>query len=363
MVSNLIIHRVSKRYRDILASDNISLEISAGEFVTLLGPSGSGKTTLLTMVAGFTAVDQGDIFMDGRRITRQPPYRRNIGMVFQNYALFPHLTVAGNIEYPLRLRRIRAGKRRDMVRDILEIVRLRGFENRMPSALSGGQKQRVALARALVFNPPVLLMDEPLSALDKKLRAQMQFELKSIHEQMGITVLYVTHDQEEALAMSGRIAVMNHGTIQQVGTPGEVYHSPRNKFVAEFIGETNFFPSVVMESSPSNMTVLAPGNRRVILTPDRIMERGTKGFLSVRPENVLFVNGGSPCDYTLDGWVENVLFLGDAVKYFIRLKQTGEKDSLPLIIAKHPSHMRSSFPDTGQAVTIGWKPENSHFVV
>ncbi|MFK5952007.1 MAG: ABC transporter ATP-binding protein [Desulfobacterium sp.] len=363
MVSNLIIDRVSKHYKDTIAADNISLDIKAGEFVTLLGPSGSGKTTLLMMVAGFTPIDNGDIFMDDQRITKLPPHKRNIGMVFQNYALFPHMTVARNIEYPLKLRRIRAKKRQDMIQDILKMVRLQGFEHRMPSELSGGQKQRVALARAMVFNPPVLLMDEPLSALDKKLREQMQLELKSIQEQMGITVLYVTHDQEEALTMSGRIAVMNHGKIQQIGTPSQIYNLPGNKFVAKFIGETNFFPSIVEESNGQNMTVLAPGNHRAILAPTKVMDKGTKGYLSVRPEDVLLVNGNSPCAFTLKGSIEEILFLGDAVKYFIRLKQTDPDSPSSLVVAKHPSHMLSSFPNTGETVAIGWKSENSQFVV
>ena len=232
--------RVTKRYGNMTAVEDVSLGIRAGEFLTLLGPSGSGKTTLLMMLAGFQDITAGDIRVGGQSIAAVPPEKRNFGMVFQGYALFPHMTVRGNIEYPLDIRRMAAADMERRLGAMLDLVQLRGFEDRYPQQLSGGQQQRVALARALSFEPRVLLLDEPLGALDRKLRADVQEQLKDIHNRVGTTFIYVTHDQEEALTMSDRIAIMNRGRLVQVGSPTELYERPRTVFAASFLGKSNF---------------------------------------------------------------------------------------------------------------------------
>jgi putative spermidine/putrescine transport system ATP-binding protein len=230
---------IRKVFGDYVALDDVSLDIAAGEFLTLLGPSGSGKTTLLMALAGFVRPDFGSLTIGDRDVTRLPPNLRNIGIVFQNYALFPHMSVLANVEYPLKLRHVPRREARDRAEAALERVKLSGFGDRSIAALSGGQRQRVALARAIVFEPRVMLMDEPLSALDKNLREHMQFEIRKLHDDLGITTIYVTHDQREALTMSDRIAVMDAGRIQQIGAPSEIYYRPKTRFVAEFMGEAN----------------------------------------------------------------------------------------------------------------------------
>ena len=238
----ITIRNVTKTYGDVHALDDVSLDVKSGEFLTLLGPSGSGKTTLLMVLAGFVRPDRGSLQFGDKEVIRLPPHLRNVGMVFQNYALFPHMTVAGNVGYPLRLRRVAKPEIAARVADALAAVQLDGFGARRIDQLSGGQKQRVALARSIVFEPRILLMDEPLSALDKKLRDRMQIELRHLHEKLGMTTVYVTHDQREALTMSDRIAVVNHGRIMQLATPQELYDFPANRFVADFIGDSTFLP-------------------------------------------------------------------------------------------------------------------------
>src|SRR5262245_30972385 len=236
---------LAKKYDRTNAVDGVSLDIRSGEFLTLLGPSGSGKTTTLMMIAGFETPSAGDIAIDGTSVVAMPPYRRNIGMVFQNYALFPHLAVEDNIGFPLKQRGMAKAARTKLVAEALELVRLPGYGGRYPRQLSGGQQQRVALARAIVFKPRLLLMDEPLGALDKQLRESLQLEMRRLHADLGITFIYVTHDQEEALTMSDRVAVMNEGLVAQIGTPEDLYDRPCDRFVASFIGESNFLPAVV----------------------------------------------------------------------------------------------------------------------
>jgi spermidine/putrescine transport system ATP-binding protein len=231
---------VTKRFGDVRAVDSLDLEVRHGEFLSLLGPSGCGKTTTLRLIAGFEQPDEGEVLISGRNVAGLPPYRRDVNTVFQSYALFPHLNVLDNVAYGLKQRNLGRGERRRKARELLELVRLVGVEGRKPRELSGGQQQRVALARALVMSPRVLLLDEPLGALDLKLRKQLQVFLKTLHGDLGITFVYVTHDQEEALAMSDRVAVMNGGRIEQLGSPREIYDSPAGAFVADFIGETNF---------------------------------------------------------------------------------------------------------------------------
>ncbi len=268
----------------------VSLDIGAGEFLTLLGPSGSGKTTTLMMIAGFETPSGGDITIDGRSVVGMPPHKRNIGMVFQNYALFPHLTVADNIGFPLKQRGINRAERARMVAQALDLVRLPGYGDRYPRQLSGGQQQRVALARAIVFQPRLLLMDEPLGALDKQLRESLQLEMRRLHADLGITFIYVTHDQEEALTMSDRIAVMNEGRIAQLGRPEDLYDRPCNRFVASFLGESNFLPGIVHGFQDQDIVVAECGGTMVRAIARSRPHPGDKVMLTMRPERMRFAD-------------------------------------------------------------------------
>ena len=284
---------LTKCYGPVIAVDNVSLDIAAGEFLALLGPSGSGKTTILMTIAGFETPSHGEIMLDGRRITDQPPHRRGIGMVFQRYALFPHMTVAENIAYPLRRRDMDATAIGREVGRALELVCLPGMGARYPAQLSGGQQQRVALARALVFRPPVLLMDEPLGALDRKLRQQMQMELKLLHGTLGTTVIFVTHDQEEALSMADRIAVVHQGKLQQLGTPATLYERPANAFVAGFIGETNFLPvKLSARTSDASIFSLAGVQMPITVPNTNLCTDQEQALLAIRPEHLQLTQSG-----------------------------------------------------------------------
>ena len=295
----LTLCHVQKKYGAVWAVRETALEIGAGEFVSIVGPSGSGKTTLLTMIAGFEAPTAGSILVGDQDVTAFAPNRRNIGMVFQKYALFPHMTVRQNIEFPLKMRRLakgrNAGKRVDAM---LELVQLGALQHRYPHQLSGGQQQRVAVARALVFDPPVILMDEPLGALDKKLREAMQFEIKRIQERIGATVIYVTHDQEEALTMSDRIAVMHKGRLEQIGTPGDLYANPNNAFVADFVGSINFIPGIVCGNNPIDIAVDVGGAIIQIRASNGQSgphhEHGAAVRIAARPEHIAITPGRGP---------------------------------------------------------------------
>jgi spermidine/putrescine ABC transporter ATP-binding subunit len=313
---------VSKRYGDVVAVDSVSIEVAGGEFLTLLGPSGSGKTTTLQIVAGFVRPDRGRVVLDGRDLTGVPPHRRNIGMVFQNYALFPHMTVADNVAFPLESRRTPRSEVRQRVGETLETVGLGGLAARMPRQLSGGQQQRVALARAIVFRPPLLLMDEPLGALDKKLRERLQLEIMEISRGLGVTVIYVTHDQEEALFMSHRIAVYHGGRIEQLGTPDELYERPVSAFVAGFVGDSNMFPGTVDRSGPE--PVLVDGRWPIRLDARRDgLEAGARLTVVVRPErlrvNLPGAPGGPARAVTIPGRIREAIYLGSVRKYVIDL--------------------------------------------
>lgn len=274
----ITVRHVTKTYGDVHALDDVSLDVESGEFLTLLGPSGSGKTTLLMVLAGFTRPDRGSLKFGTREVIRTPPHLRDVGMVFQNYALFPHMSVAGNVGYPLRLRNRSRDEITRRVEQALETVQLGGYGERRIDQLSGGQKQRVALARCIVFEPRILLMDEPLSALDKKLRDHMQIELRHLHEKLGMTTVYVTHDQREALTMSDRVAVVNFGRIMQLATPRELYDRPANRFVADFIGDSSFLPvtrrgeEVLFGDMPLKCTAPLPDGERLLLMirPERV---------------------------------------------------------------------------------------------
>jgi spermidine/putrescine ABC transporter ATP-binding subunit len=308
---------VTKRFGSVTALNEAQLEIAQGEFMTLLGPSGCGKTTLLNLVAGFLEPDEGDIFVGGARVTDIPPYQRNIGMVFQNYALFPHMDVARNIAYGLRMRGL---PRRDIalrVAEALEIVKLSGYEGRRPRELSGGQQQRVALARAIVINPSVLLLDEPLSALDKNLRASMQIELKEIQRRLGITTIFVTHDQSEALSLSDRIAVMSHGEIQQLGSPEEIYRQPKTRFVASFVGDINHIEGRLERTENSTVVIALPGAK---ITVPLSALRGPPGRSSVvdvfvRAEHLKVADAADR--EALTGTVEHHVYQGSHVDMYV----------------------------------------------
>jgi spermidine/putrescine ABC transporter ATP-binding subunit len=314
----LELRRISKRFGDVAAVDDLSLIISAGEFLTFLGASGSGKTTTLRMIAGFEHPGAGEILMDGAPITALPPYRRDVNTVFQHYALFPHMSVRANIEYGLRMRRVPAAERRDRVDRALEMVRLSDLGGRAPRQLSGGQQQRVALARALVNRPRVLLLDEPLGALDLKLRREMQLELKRLQAHLGITFIYVTHDQEEALTMSDRIVLMRQGRVAQVGTPRELYDRPANRYVADFIGETNLLPGVVA-GADGGRAAIRVGEALLHGSCDPGLAPGAPAWLSVRPEAIEIVppDASPPERNLLDGRVAEAVYAGALLRIHV----------------------------------------------
>jgi putative spermidine/putrescine transport system ATP-binding protein len=322
-----------------------NLTVRQGEFLTLLGPSGSGKTTCLMMLAGFEGVSSGEIFLDGRPLSGVPPHKRGIGMVFQNYALFPHMTVAENLAFPLQARGVRKPEIRERIQKALAMVRLEGLGQRRPQKLSGGQQQRVAVARALVFEPELVLMDEPLGALDKQLREEMQYEIKRIHETLGVTVLYVTHDQNEALTMSSRIAVMQKGRVQQIAGPRELYESPANLFVAQFVGENNCVAGTTIRSEGRYRSVrVADGSvvRAVVLGRDIT----TDVTLWLRPERIE-ISPSRSVENHFEAVASDVIFRGDHLRIQVRL--FGQE-----IIVKVPNATQTSRVERGEKVKVGW---------
>ena len=344
---------VQKSYDGIsLVVKNLNLSIADGEFLTMLGPSGSGKTTCLMMLAGFETATHGHIYLDGVPINNVPPHKRDIGMGFQNYALFPHMTVAENLAFPLKVRKVGAAKVEERVNRALDMVQLGTFGGRRPGQLSGGQQQRVAVARALVFDPKLVLMDEPLGALDKQLREQMQYEIKHIHESLGITVVYVTHDQSEALTMSNRIAVFNDGIIQQLAPSSNLYERPEHSFVAQFIGENNKLTGKVTEVNVNACGVTLDSGEQVKALPVKINGVNSPTMLSLRPERVLLNPNESECDTTVLATVEELIYLGDHIR--TRMSVCGRDD----FIVKVPNATERSELQPGNAVQIGWKLED-----
>jgi len=302
-----------------LVIKSLDLSIARGEFVTLLGPSGSGKSTALMLLAGFEQPTQGIIRLNGRTLNSVAPFDRNIGLVFQNYALFPHMTVADNISYPLRVRKVGRSEREDRVRKALDLVQLGTFGSRYPKQLSGGQQQRVAVARALVFDPELVLMDEPLGALDKKLREEMQVEIKHIHENLGITMVFVTHDQDEALTMSDRIAVFNDGRVQQVDKPGVLYERPANRFVADFVGETNMIMTTVMAASNETVTLRLATSEVVTAKPAQDLTEQVDAVLSMRPERLTIDLDGLGVN-AISGTLVEKIYHGSTIKMVFALQ-------------------------------------------
>ncbi len=318
---------VRKSYGEVVAVAGIDLEIAAGEFFTMLGPSGSGKTTTLRMIAGFEEPDSGTVSLRGVTVNGLAPYERDVNTVFQDYALFPHMSVADNVAYGMRVRKVAKPERARRASEALEMVRLSGYEERKPSELSGGQRQRVALARSIVNRPHVLLLDEPLGALDLKLREQMQVELKEIQEEVGITFVYVTHDQEEALTMSNRIAVFNEGRVEQIGTPMETYEHPANPFVANFVGTSN------------------------------VLERDGKRF-TIRPEKIRIIDNGVPEDglQVETGRAREIAYAGMITRYFVELERGGE---LQVVRQNLESTSAEVGERRGEQIKIGWRPEHA----
>ena len=340
--------KVDKSYDGkVLVVKDLNLDIAEGEFITMLGPSGSGKTTCLMMLAGFETPTNGEIYLDGNPISNIPPHKRGIGMVFQNYALFPHMTVYENLAFPLRVRKFSKDETDKKVEKALSMVSLSGFGSRMPAQLSGGQQQRVAVARALVFDPAVVLMDEPLGALDKNLRESMQYEIKHIHESIGVTVVYVTHDQSEALTMSNRIAVFNDGKVQQLSSPDKLYEEPVNSFVAEFIGENNTFQGEVEDISNDRCKIKLDSGGEIFANPIRVKSKGEKSIVSLRPERAI-IDPEEKMDNKFKGKIEEVIYHGDHTR--LRLDLLGNKE----FILKVPNSSARMDIKLGNEINIGW---------
>jgi putative spermidine/putrescine transport system ATP-binding protein len=319
---------LEKRYGGVAAVDGIDLDVLRGEFFTLLGPSGSGKTTTLRMIAGFERPDRGTIELGGTDVSDRPPFERDVNTVFQDYALFPHLSVADNVAYGLRVRKVPRAERLRRTDEALEMVRLPSLGGRRPAQLSGGQRQRVALARAIVNRPQVLLLDEPLGALDLKLRQEMQVELKRIQQDVGITFVYVTHDQEEALTMSDRLAVFNHGRIEQVGAPAEVYERPRSEFIAGFVGVSN------------------------------LLERDGRRF-TIRPEKIRLLEGAHNGLHTEPGVVRDVAYAGMVTRYLVDLERGGE---LQVVVQNLETSSSDALEQQGRRVTVGWSEAHTYAI-
>ncbi|MFP1643248.1 ABC transporter ATP-binding protein [Pontitalea aquivivens] len=351
----VVFDHVQKSYDgETLVVKDLNLSIGKGEFLTMLGPSGSGKTTCLMMLAGFETATNGEIRLDGRNINMVPPHRRGIGMVFQNYALFPHMTVGENLSFPLEVRGMGKSGREAKIARALDMVQMGAFANRRPAQLSGGQQQRIALARALVFDPALVLMDEPLGALDKQLREHMQFEIKRLHESLGITVVYVTHDQGEALTMSDRVAVFNDGRIQQLAPPDELYERPGNSFVAQFIGENNKLPGTIEEIHEGRALVRLANGELIDATPVNIQTRGQRTLVSIRPERVEFKPEMMPPGaHTIDAEVLEVIYMGDILR--ARLRVAGSDD----FVMKMRNTLGQTRLGPGQKIKVGWHPQDA----
>jgi putative spermidine/putrescine transport system ATP-binding protein len=341
---------LSKRYGSFTAVDAVSLRVDRGQFLTLLGPSGSGKTTILMAIAGFVAPSEGAVLLDGGDITALPPERRDFGMVFQGYALFPHMTVAENVAFPLRVRGLSRADRDARVRATLDLVQLAAFAERRPSQLSGGQQQRVALARALVFDPALLLLDEPLSALDKKLRAELQDELKALHRRVGRTFVNVTHDQEEALSLSDQVAILNHGRLVQMGAPEALYERPRTRFVADFLGKSNFLHGTVREVRADGMALQA-GATRLVQAGAAHPAPGTPALLSLRPEKIGLLAEAETAENEVAGTIAAWAYLGAGYSLAVRTADLGE------IRVALPAWRAPIAPREGLAVRLGWSAD------
>ncbi|MET3910275.1 putative spermidine/putrescine transport system ATP-binding protein [Bradyrhizobium sp. S3.3.6] len=352
--SSLRIHELCKRYGDFVALAPTSLDVASGEFLTLLGPSGSGKTTLLSLIAGLAHPDEGRILIDDTDVTHSPAYDRDIGVVFQNYALFPHMTIEDNIAFPLKMRKVADAEARRRTAEALETVRLPHVAKRYPRELSGGQQQRIALARCIVYRPAIILMDEPLGALDKKLRDQMQLEIKRIHRELGTTIVYVTHDQEEAMTMSDRICLMNAGAIEQLGTPEDLYFRPRSVFVADFLGESNLLSATVRGVDGDGLDIVLAAQA----APSRAVGNGGSFAagepikVMVRPQNLVVgdAGGGGQLSGRISGRLLDVMISGSLTRLYIAPETVG----MPQLVAAHPTRSGAAPYEIGQLLSLGW---------
>jgi spermidine/putrescine transport system ATP-binding protein len=348
MRGEVVLQGLRKAFGDVAAVRDVSLEVRGGEFLTLLGPSGCGKTTLLRMIAGFESPDTGRILISGRNVTALPAYERPVNTVFQQYALFPHRTVAGNVAFGLEMQRRARGEIAERVEKALEMVRLGGLGDRRPSQLSGGQQQRVALARAVVLEPDVLLLDEPMAALDLKLRQEMRVEVKNLQERLGITFVFVTHDQEEALVMSDRIAVMNRGRVEQVGPPEALYDRPRTRFVADFLAVRNLLQATVLSVASGVAALRTRGGVSFQAADDGGYREGAVVWVGVRPERMRLDDGGVSAGNTLPGTLEDEIYLGDRTDWRVRV---GEDT---LTVAESAAGARAR--RRGEPVTVSFPP-------
>ena len=350
--SFVVFERVQKSYDGLsLVVKDLNLRIKKGEFLTMLGPSGSGKTTCLLMLAGFETATHGEILFDGKPINNIPPHKRGIGMVFQNYALFPHMTVGENLSFPLEVRKIDKKNREEKVKTALEMVQMSEFINRKPAQLSGGQQQRIALARSLVFNPDLVLMDEPLGALDKQLREHMQYEIKNLHKKLGVTVVYVTHDQSEALTMSDRVAVFNDGQIQQLSTPAGLYEKPENAFVAQFIGENNKLTGKIKSIDNNEVTVKTHQNLEVKALKVNCGDVGSDTTLSIRPERIHL---NKKYKNKVNALVKQLIYHGDHIRCLIELDKENE------FIVKIPNSNIQNNLQVGEKILLSWDSKDCH---
>lgn len=344
---------VQKSYDgETLVIKDLNLNMEKGEFLTMLGPSGSGKTTCLMMLAGFEPATHGEIYLDNKPINSVPPHKRGIGMVFQNYALFPHMTIGENLSFPLEVRKMNKSEREKKVKVALDMVQLGDFADRRPSQLSGGQQQRVAVARALVFDPEVVLMDEPLGALDKNLREQMQYEIKHIHERLGVTILYVTHDQSEALTMSNRVAVFDAGIIQQLAPPAVLYEEPENAFVADFIGDNNCLFGTVISENENSCVVKTNDGSEIKANKINISGINMGCTLSIRPERVIISPDAGQVPNVFQAKAEELIYLGDHIR--TRMTVCGNNN----FFVKIPNSSHHANINKGDTVTIGWNEQD-----
>ncbi|QPF86303.1 ABC transporter ATP-binding protein [Bradyrhizobium genosp. L] len=347
--SSLRVSGLCKRYGDFVALAPTSLDVAKGEFLTLLGPSGSGKTTLLSLIAGLAQPDEGRILVDDADVTRSPAYARDIGVVFQNYALFPHMTVEDNIAFPLKMRKVADAEAQKLTAAALETVRLPHVAKRYPRELSGGQQQRIALARCIVYRPAIILMDEPLGALDKKLRDQMQLEIKRIHRELGTTIIYVTHDQEEAMTMSDRICLMNAGAIDQLGTPEDLYFRPRSVFVADFLGESNLFSATVRDVDADGLDIVLADRQARAVGNGSAFVAGEPIKVMVRPQN-LVVADAAAASGKLTGRLTDVMISGSLTRLYIEPETAG----MAQLVAAYPTRSSAAPYAIGQLLSLGW---------
>lgn len=351
----LKISELRKTYGRVVALAGADLEMREGEFLTLLGPSGSGKTTMLMMIAGLVQPDSGEVWIDNNLATYAPSHMRDIGMVFQNYALFPHLTVFENIAFPLRMRGVDGAQISREVSRVLELVQLPDVEGRLPRALSGGQQQRIALARCIVYQPSIILMDEPLGALDKKLRDQMKLEIKHLHEELGITVLYVTHDQEEAMVMSDRICLMNDARIEQIGTPNELYFRPHTMFAADFLGESNFLEARVEAVKSSDIVLRISDGSKITVDADQnqTVSKGDEVQIMVRPEMLSLLGPKGRAENILTGKLAEVILVGGVTKYYVHLEDGTQ------VVATGLTRGPVTGLEKNATIRLGWNRDNA----